>query len=195
MATYLGFDSSTQSLTATVIEITGNQRRIVFEHVLEFDAAFPEYGTSHGVVMSGDGGRTVTAPPMMWAAALDRMAGILAASGLDLTQIRAVTGSGQQHGSVYLGGRRRRASCAGSTRNVRSSSRSTAVFSRPVSPVWMDCSTTRGMRQPDGGPRGRRGARAVDRLARLRAVHRRADPEVRVGGSARPTRGRIGFIW
>ena len=34
MSTYLGFDSSTQSLTATVIEIAGNQRRVVFEHVL-----------------------------------------------------------------------------------------------------------------------------------------------------------------
>ena len=55
MATYLGFDSSTQSLTATVIDITGTERRIVFEHVLEFDAAFPQYGTAHGVLVSGDG--------------------------------------------------------------------------------------------------------------------------------------------
>ena len=29
MATYLGFDSSTQSLTATVIEVTGTGRRIL----------------------------------------------------------------------------------------------------------------------------------------------------------------------
>ena len=70
--------------------------------MLEFDAAFPEYGTSHGVHVSADGGRMVTAPPMMWAAALDRMAAVLASSGLDLSQIRAITGSGQQHGSVYL---------------------------------------------------------------------------------------------
>ena len=101
MATYLGFDSSTQSLTATVIDIAGDERRIVFEHVLQFDAEFPEYGTTHGVIVSSDG-KTVTAPPAMWAAALDRMAGILAASGVDLSAIRAITGSGQQHGSVYL---------------------------------------------------------------------------------------------
>jgi xylulokinase len=99
MAFYLGFDSSTQSLTATVIEVNGDDRRIAFEHVLQFDAEFPEYGTAHGVMVSGDG-RTVTAPPGMWAAALDRMAGILAASGVDLSAIRAITGSGQQHGSV-----------------------------------------------------------------------------------------------
>ena len=68
MATYLGFDSSTQSLTATVIESDGDERRIVFEHVLEFDAEFPEYGTTHGVMASTDG-KTVTAPPAMWALA------------------------------------------------------------------------------------------------------------------------------
>src|SRR5260221_2345810 len=101
MATYLGFDSSTQSLTATVIEVTSSERRIVFEHVLQFDADLPEYGTTHGVIESDDG-KTVTAPPAMWAAALDRMAGILAAGGVDLSPIRAVAGSGQQHGSGDL---------------------------------------------------------------------------------------------
>src|SRR5260370_12723845 len=140
MPTYLGFDASTQSLTATVIDITGSDRRIVFEHVLEFDAAFPEYGTTHGVLVSGEDGRTVTAPPAMWAAALDRMAGILAESGLDLSDIRAVTGSGPQHGSVYL------AAGAGATLRGLDPSRPLTeqiggLFSRPVSPVWMDCST------------------------------------------------------
>ena len=31
MALYIGFDSSTQSLTAVVIEVTDRERRIVFE--------------------------------------------------------------------------------------------------------------------------------------------------------------------
>src|SRR6266849_81236 len=141
MATYLGFDSSTQSLTATVIDINGSDRRIVFEHVLEFDSAFPEYGTTHGVLVSGDEGRVVTAPPAMWAAALDRMAGILASSGVDLSQIRAVTGSGQQHGSVYLS-----ADAAAGLRGLDParplSDQIGACFSRRVSPVWMDSSTT-----------------------------------------------------
>jgi len=140
MASYLGYDSSTQSLTATVIEITGNERRIVFEYVLEFDAEFPEYRTTHGVVVSGDG-KTVTAPPAMWAAALDRMAGVLAASGVDLSAIRAGTVSGQQHGSVYL--------TADATAVLRGldparplTDQIGAMFSRRDAPVWMDCSTT-----------------------------------------------------
>lgn len=140
MATYLGFDSSTQSLTATVIEVTGDERTILFEHVLQFDAEFPEYGTSHGVVVSSDG-KTVTAPPGMWAAALDRMAGILAASGVDLSAIRAIAGSGQQHGSVYLS--------AEGTATLRAldpgrllADQLVGSFSRADSPVWMDSSTT-----------------------------------------------------
>jgi xylulokinase len=140
MATYLGFDSSTQSLTATVIEVTSHDRRIVFEHVLQFDAEFPEYGTTHGVMVSSDG-KTVTAPPGLWAAALDRMAGILAASGVDLSAIRAITGSGQQHGSVYL--------AAGAAAVLQGldpgrplAEQIGAIFSRRESPVWMDSSTT-----------------------------------------------------
>ena len=139
MSTYLGFDAGTQSLTATLIDITGTNRRLLAEHVLDFDAAFPEYGTSHGVRASPDG-QTVTAPPAMWAAALDRMAGVLAASGVDMPAIRAVTGSAQQHGSVYL--------AAEATRALRAldpgrslTAQIEGIFSRPVSPVWMDCST------------------------------------------------------
>ena len=140
MSTYLGFDSSTQSLTATVIEIAGNERRVVFEHVLQFDEEFPEYGTSHGVLLS-DEGRTVTAPPAMWAAALDRMAGILAASGVDLSAVRGITGSGQQHGSVYLGAEATAALSALDPGRLLADQLA-GVFSRTESPIWMDSSTT-----------------------------------------------------
>src|SRR5687768_15510461 len=101
MALYLGFDSSTQSLTATVVEITPAARRVVAEHVLVFDEACPEYGTSRGVTTGADG-RTVTAPPAMWAAALDLMMARLRDAGVDLSAVRAISGAAQQHGSVYL---------------------------------------------------------------------------------------------
>lgn len=181
MATYLGLDSSTQSLTATVIEIAGTARRIVFEHVLEFDAAFPEYGTSHGVVASADG-QTVTAPPAMWAAALDRMAGILAASGLDLSDIRAVAGSAQQHGSVYL------AAEAGRALRELDPARSLVeqldgTFSRTVAPVWMDCSTTAecaGLNAALGGEA------ALARLTGSRAYERFTAAQIRKFAAADP---------
>lgn len=182
MSTYLGFDASTQSLTATVIDITENDRRIVFEHVLEFDAAFPEYGTTHGVLVSGDEGRIVTAPPAMWAAALDRMAGVLAASGLDLSRIRAVTGAGQQHGSVYLA-----AGAAAVLRGLDASRPLTeqigGLFSRTVSPVWMDCSTTRecaSLTDALGGDA------ALARLTGSRAYERFTAAQIRKFASADP---------
>jgi sugar (pentulose or hexulose) kinase len=47
---YLGFDCSTQSLTAIVLDVDGDRRQIVYQSSLEFDRTFPEYGTHHGVL-------------------------------------------------------------------------------------------------------------------------------------------------
>ena len=103
MPLYLGLDSSTQSLTAIVIEIEPSARRVVFESSLLFDEALPHYGTEHGV-LPRTGDRVATSPPLMWVEALDRMMARLEASGLDLSRLAAISGSAQQHGSVYLNG-------------------------------------------------------------------------------------------
>ncbi|HYT66278.1 MAG TPA: FGGY-family carbohydrate kinase [Vicinamibacterales bacterium] len=139
MALYLGFDSSTQSLTATVIDVQDGARRIVFEDSIVFDEAFPQYGTRNGVITSD--GRTVTAPPRMWADALETMAARLRDSGVDLRRIRAISGSGQQHGSVYLAhGAGRILASLDPQRPL--AAQLEGVFSRSDSPVWLDCSTT-----------------------------------------------------
>jgi xylulokinase len=96
---FLGLDSSTQSLSAVVIDLA--TRRVVCEQSLNFDRDLPHYGTRDGVHRSADG-REVHAPPLMWAEALDLLLARLRAAGLDLGAVRAVAGSGQQHGSVYL---------------------------------------------------------------------------------------------
>jgi xylulokinase len=140
MPLYIGFDSSTQSLTAIVIVIAPGMRRVIFERSLLFDETLPQYRTRHGVLPSDDG-KTVVAPTAMWADALDRMMATLASSGIDLTQVRAVSGAGQQHGSVYL-------TAAGAAALGRIDPERPlapqvgAMLSRPVSPVWLDCSTT-----------------------------------------------------
>lgn len=154
MALYIGFDSSTQSLTATVIETEegawtpdagsrtreAGARRVVAEHVVVFDDALPEFSTSRGVHTSDDG-RTVTAPPLMWVAALDLMLGRLHDSGLDLGKVRAVSGSAQQHGSVYLN-----ADAGAALANLDPArplaSQLEEIFARPDAPVWLDCSTS-----------------------------------------------------
>ena len=140
MALYIGFDSSTQSLTALVIEVSGSERRIVFERSLPFDETLPQYGTVHGVLPSQDG-RTVVAPTVMWADGLDRMMATLASNGLDMTAIRAISGAGQQHGSVYLTAEG--AAALGQLDPERPLAPQVArMLSRSVSPVWLDCSTT-----------------------------------------------------
>ncbi len=126
MPLYLGFDCSTQSLTAIVVDVDGSRRDVAFESSLHFDQALPQYGTQHGVLPNADPSVALS-PPAMWAAALEIMIARVAASGLDLSRLAAISGSAQQHGSVYVG--------AGPT------GRPPFALSRDVSPIWMDSST------------------------------------------------------
>jgi xylulokinase len=140
MALYLGLDSSTQSLTAVVIEITGAIRRVVHQDTLAFDADLPQYGTSNGVTPS-DEVSVRTAPPLMWVEALDRMMARLTRSDLDWSRLAAVSGSAQQHGSVYLNAR---AAVALQRLDPRIDlvEQVRGLLSRAESPIWMDSSTT-----------------------------------------------------
>ena len=102
MPLYLGFDCSTQSLSAIVVEVTDDDRRIVFEHSLNFDRDLPEYGTTNGDRQGDATGGGVCA-----AADVGRRAGsgdglLASAAEVDVENIRAISGAAQQHGSVYL---------------------------------------------------------------------------------------------
>jgi xylulokinase len=134
---FLGLDSSTQSLSALVLDL--EQNRPVYEHSLSFSEAFPEYGTENGVLRGPDP-QTVHADPRMWLDALDALLMQMKADGVPLAEIRAVSGSGQQHGSVYLN---RRAAAAlkemDPARTIRENLQD--CFARETAPVWMDSST------------------------------------------------------
>ena len=76
----------------------------------------------------------------MWAEALDRLFAEMKKDGVALGQILAISGSGQQHGSVYLNDRA--AECAGETGPAKTLVENLhGVFSRKTSPIWMDSST------------------------------------------------------
>jgi xylulokinase len=172
---YLGIDAGTQGLTAIVIEIDGDTRRIVFNQSLNYDRDFPEYGTTGGV-RRGDAEGEVHAPPAMWADALDRMLARIAASAeLDLENLRAISGSAQQHGSVYLNRHTPQV-----LRELDASAplapQLAPVFSRPHSPVWLDASTGEQCRQIDDALGG------GDRVAALTgspACERFTGPQIR----------------
>jgi len=189
VALYIGFDSSTQSLTATVIEVedaAGRReagRRVVAEHTVVFDEALPEFGTLRGVHTSSDG-RTVTAPAAMWVAALDVMLAHLRDTGIDLAAVRAVSGSAQQHGSVYL------SAAAPRTLAALDPARPLApqiagVLARPEAPVWLDCSTSGECRELTTAVGG---AEALATLTGSRAYERFTAAQIRKFAATDPER-------
>jgi xylulokinase len=138
---YLGLDSSTQSLSAVVIEVTGDgPAKVVLESSLNFDEAFPHYGTRHGVLPRTDPA-SATSSPVMWAEALDRLLPRLASAGLDPARLAAISGSAQQHGSVYLNSRAATA-LARFDPSQPLAPQLAPLLSRSVAPIWMDASTS-----------------------------------------------------
>jgi xylulokinase len=173
MALYVGLDCSTQGMTAIVIEVDGDRRQVVLERSLEFDRDFPEYHTTNGVWRDG---LRVTSSPVMWANALDRLMGLVARdSNIDPAQVRAVSGSGQQHGSVYL-----KRSATATLRSLDPREQLTpqlrGIFSREDSPVWMDESTTAQCARIEEQLGGQL---AVARLTGSRAFERFTGPQIR----------------
>jgi xylulokinase len=179
---YLGLDSSTQSLSAIVLEVDGPRSSVVFDESLLFDDALPEYGTKHGVLPATEPGVAVSSP-LLWADALDRMLAKIAASGLELSHLSAIAGSAQQHGSVYVNGSFAR-TLASLDPRVAPASQLAGSLSRGVSPIWMDSSTSpecEEITNAVGGSRvlaERTGSRAFERFTgpQIRKFFKR-DPE------------------
>ncbi|MDO9543023.1 MAG: xylulokinase [Kiritimatiellia bacterium] len=147
---FLGLDLSTQALKAIIIDSAG---RVRFEMAVNFDRDLPEFKTQGGVHQHADG-LTVTSPALMWVAALDLLLERLKSQKIPLDRIAAISGSGQQHGSVYL---RHGTSAVFNSLDPKKSLKTqlAKVFSVENSPVWMDSSTARECRKRDavlGGP-------------------------------------------
>jgi xylulokinase len=151
-----------------VIEVDGADARVAFEASLNFDEAFPQYGTHHGVLPRTYPDEVVSSP-VMWADALEAMLRRVADSGLDTARIAAISGSAQQHGSVYVNASAERA--LGQLDAARPLAPQIApLLSRAVSPVWLDSSTSLQCREISdavGGPAvlaERTGSRAFERF-------------------------------
>jgi len=167
---FLGLDLSTQSITAVVMSVSGG---VTHRFSISFDDAYPSFHTRGGVVL-GESASEVFADPRMWAEALDDILILLKDSNLT-GSIRVFGVSAQQHGTVYL-----KSIFGKSLKGLDSAlpyhNQIQHVFSRDLSPVWMDSSTHEEcceITQALGGPK------EVARLTGSVATERFAAPQIR----------------
>jgi len=133
---FLGLDSSTQSLSAVIIDPANG--RIAASCSVNFGIDLPDYGAPSGFIPGGKIGE-VHADPRMWLDALDLLFKRLSAV-TDLSRIEVIAGSGQQHGSVYVG--EGFDDALGNLDPSRGLSERLGIhLSRKTSPIWMDTST------------------------------------------------------
>jgi xylulokinase len=161
-ALYVGFDCSTQGLT--IVAIDPVRREVVHRSSLSFGEDLPEFGTRHGVLPS-DNPAIAHAPPAMWTAALERLLRRLP-HDVDTSAVRAISGSAQQHGSVY---------CRADPGPLAAGAFD-RMLTRATSPIWMDCSTERECREIEAAAGGQR---ALAALTGSRAFPRFTGPQIR----------------
>ncbi len=136
---FLGLDCSTQSFSALIID--AREGIITHEASVNFEADLPHYQTSSGFI-HGELPGEVFSNPLMWVEALDLLMTKLVESGADLSRIEAVSGSGQQHATVYLNEHFNSALAAlDATADLKD--QLAPCLSRPLSPIWMDSSIAR----------------------------------------------------
>lgn len=138
MATVLGFDSSTQSLSAVILDTDSGQ--ITAEASVNFGNDLPQYEQPHGYDDMGVSGE-VHSSPLMWLESLDLLLTRMKSEGVDFSDITAVSGSGQQHGSVYLNSEFEKV-LASLDSGQCLVDQVGQCLTRKSSPIWMDSSTS-----------------------------------------------------
>jgi xylulokinase len=133
----LGLDSSTQSCSAIIIDTS--TQAIIAEASINFGEQLPQYQAPAGFIPDGKDGE-VHSDPLMWLDALEQLLEDLK-TRCNLSQIVAISGAGQQHGSVYLNDRWM--NCIDTLETNESLSAQIApCLARNSAPIWMDTSTS-----------------------------------------------------
>nr|XP_018903018.1 PREDICTED: xylulose kinase [Bemisia tabaci] len=178
-STYLGLDFSTQQLKGVIVN---HKLEILHETHVQFDSSLPEYRTHCGVIHGSDP-KNITAPTVMWVKALDLLLDQLGADGADFSKLAAVSGSGQQHGTVYWQNNARKTLKSLDPSNFLYTQLASS-FSVPYGPVWMDSNTSKqcsDMEKAVGGP---------ERLAEItgsKAYERFSGPQIRKIYESKPS--------
>lgn len=161
-----------RSLKATVLN---SELNIVTTQLVHFDSELPHYKTKDGVYRDATVNGRIVSPTLMWVEALDLILHKLSKANLDFKRVVAVSGSGQQHGSVYWQ--------KGSSEILRSLDSKRPLkdqlenaFSVKESPIWMDSSTTMQCKEIEnavGGPM------ELSQITGSRAYERFTGPQIR----------------
>ncbi|KAJ3757143.1 hypothetical protein EV360DRAFT_46658 [Lentinula raphanica] len=179
--TFLGLDLSTQQLKAVLVK---EDCSIIHESSVRFDQDLPSYGTENGA-LKGPAEGEVTSPVAMWLDAFELLSERMKQAGVDFGSIAAISGAGQQHGSVYWSYDAEEALASLDPSQTLTSQLSPKAFSIPRAPIWQDSSTTKECREIEeavGGPQTLAditGSRAYERftgtqIARIRRVNPKA---------------------
>ena len=141
----LGLDSSTQSLSAVVIDIDAAEK--CFEHSLDYrtDARLNQFGIGADYILPPREEGEAEQPPLMYLASLDALFADMREAGIPLENILLINTSGQQHGHVYLN-RDADALLAQLARRSEGASSLQILlkdaFAYPNAPIWMTANTT-----------------------------------------------------
>lgn len=149
---------------------------IVCTELVNFDCELPHYNTKDGVYRDLLINGRIVSPTLMWVEALDVILERLRKSrNVDFDKIAAVSGSAQQHGSVYW-----KKGSLGILTSLDSKEPLVKqfgnAFSTKESPVWMDNSTTE---QCEAIEKALGGALELSKLTGSRAHERCTGPQIR----------------
>jgi xylulokinase len=171
MAHFLGLDSSTQSLSALIIDTDSG--RVALDMSVNFGRDLPEYESPNGFLQDPDP-NVKHADPLMWVAAIDRLFRRIRGAGYDLGKIQGISGAGQQHGSVYLKTPISKAPAWKTDKPLAEQVR--PLLSRQTSPIWMDSSTSRECREIADAVGG---DSVVTQITGSRTIERFTGPQIR----------------
>ena len=115
---FAGLDVSTQSCKLIVIDL--DLKDVVFNSSLNYDRDLPQYDTLNGT-RKNVGFGVSESDPKMWIEAINILFGKLSQESNIISEIKAISVSGQQHGLVTI--------------------KSDGSLSRPYSKLWNDFST------------------------------------------------------
>ena len=153
----MGLDCSTQSMTISLYKFDLNKKLFIstkYTTNINFDKDLKEFGTTNGYIINPNNKLEVTAPTLMFVKALDIGLNKLVELKSPFNNIVCISGSGQQHGSVYWKN--------GSLKVLKALNVNYSLydnlkncFAIQNGPIWMDSSTTNECRNLEnicGGP-------------------------------------------